>query len=119
MDRPGFQIRFNPVPKPKTLPKASKKRFKQGKKVKVWDKARGELKVDFAKRGIRSCEIMLDGCLNKSMLSFAHIDKRNNLKKDEITAVVLACQSCHQAVEKLPAKRMREYLEQIINQRSL
>lgn len=91
--------------------------IKLGKKTKAWDKARKELKIEFEQKGITTCELRFDGCWVSNWLSFAHIDKRNNLAPDELYSVVLACVPCHQVVERWPRLKMREYLENIIKNR--
>jgi hypothetical protein len=98
--------------------KKPKKGIKQiGKKTDEWEQARKELKKVFEANGVMSCELHLDGCWNKNALGFAHIDKRRNLSPDELNSVVLACNPCHEKVERLPHLEMREVLTKIIDSR--
>lgn len=90
------------------------KTIKPGKKTKEWNATIPKLKRRFSKAGIETCEIRLAGCWNNKALSFAHIDKRRELKKEELEKVVLACIPCHQQVEKMPRLEMRKTLETII-----
>jgi hypothetical protein len=92
--------------------------IKRGKKTKAWENDRRELKKEFERRGITTCEIRFSVCWNNNALSFAHIDKRRYLTRDELRqAVVLACISCHEVVERWPREKMRAYLEGIIENR--
>lgn len=92
--------------------------IKAGKKTKAWAKARAELKVEFQRKGITTCEIKMAGCYNNNALSFAHIDKRRYLAEGELKAVVLACIPCHNIVEQWPREKMRAHLENIISNRN-
>lgn len=89
--------------------------FKVGKKTKAWEQARKELKDEFFKKGITTCELRMPGCWFNNALSFAHTRKRRNM--DDIKRVVLACIPCHQIVEAWPESKMEEYLENIIKNR--
>ena len=88
-----------------------------GKKGRAWINTRASLKKDFQRWGITSCEIRFGGCWNDNALGFAHVDKRKNLGEGELTKVVLACNPCHDVVEKWPSSKMREFLEKIIKDR--
>ena len=52
-------------------------------------------------------------------LTWAHGDKRNNLKGTElITLVALGCVDCHNYIERMPRLEMREIIEGVIKARS-
>lgn len=106
---------FHPVPKPSKIVKMPKKINQIGKKTKEWNDVRDELKQKFYKGGIVECELRLPGCWKNNALSFAHIDKRRKLTKEDLYKVVLACTPCHTEVE--VKKDMREILERIIKNR--
>jgi hypothetical protein len=89
-----------------------------GKKGKAWANERANLKTQFAAWGITTCELRFGVCWNNNALGFAHVDKRRNLKPGELNKVVLACNPCHDVVEKWPAEKMRAYLENIIAERT-
>lgn len=109
---------FHPVPKPAAKGKKEPKPLKtMGKKTTEWKDFRTQLKEKFEKWGITECELKLEGCWKANALGFAHIDKRVNLRPDELTSVVLACNVCHQKVEYLPHKQMREIIQKTIDSR--
>lgn len=89
----------------------------KGKKTKAWERSRQKLKKEFLEKGITTCEIRMYGCFNDNFLGFAHIDKRRFLTDEELMKVVLACQPCHDIVERWPREKMREFLENIIKNR--
>jgi hypothetical protein len=86
-------------------------------KTKEWKKIRRKLKLEFLRRGITECELKYEGCWKDNALSFAHLDKRQHLKGDELKEVVLACTPCHQKVEYIGREKMREVLTKVINSR--
>jgi len=114
------QVNISPYSKEYQLRGKKKKEphpIRPGKKITEWKDAREQLKETFVKWGITECEIKLDRCWKNNALGFAHIDKRVNLRPDELLSVVLACTPCHQTVEAMPHKKMRELLEKIISER--
>lgn len=90
--------------------------IKAGKKTKAWNKARKELKVEFEKLGITTCEIRFTHCWFNNALSFAHTRKRRNVR--DLKRVVLACVPCHSIIEAWPEEKMEEFLEKIIESRN-
>lgn len=106
---------FNPVPKPHKGIKMPKKIKQAGKKTKEWSDVRGEIKKEFFKNKIVSYELKYKGCWKDNALSFAHIDKRRKLTKEDLYKVVLAYIPCHDIVEFDP--KMRNILELVIKNR--
>jgi len=102
-----------PVPKPVKQVKLSK--------VQIWNRIRRQLKKDFEKMGITTCELKLEGCKHDNFLGFAHTKKRREVT--DLRRVVLACQPCHEKVEfcctRWTGKRIEEYLEEIISKREV
>lgn len=90
-------------------------------KTQEWERTRRELKKKFELAGITSCEVMYDPgrCWRQFGLGFAHVDKRRHLEDGELTAVVIACNYCHDLIEKLPREEMRELIENIIKSRQV
>lgn len=114
---PDLSKEFHPVPKPapkqKKLPKPLNR---MGKKTIAWKETREEIKPKFFAAGITSCEIKRPKiCWGKNALTFAHPDKRKNIKPDELHIVVLACTPCHIWIE--PRKDMPEIIARIIKAR--
>lgn len=95
------------------------KPIRPGKKQKEWQNVRVQLKKAFTAAGITECELNLEGCWKNNALSFAHIDKRRYLSKEDLKKVVLACIPCHQVVEAMPRLEMREKLLKIIEERNV
>lgn len=113
---------FSPYPKTKQLAyfykkKETKKQALKGKKTMAWEKARANLKQQFKKMNITSCELAFNGCLGDNYLGFAHKDKRRYLQPEELYEVCLACQKCHYYIERLPRPEMRAIIEAVINNR--
>ncbi len=78
--------------------------LKPGAKTKAWQETKKELKKEFAKKGIISCEVRLPKCQGRWGLSFAHRHKRSwYLGKPKLLGsfkqVVLTCIHCHQMIE--------------------
>lgn len=76
-----------------------------GKQTVINTKANRELKKLYEATDIRSCELRLCGCTGNYMLSYAHRHKRIfYYSKPELLwdfkQSVLACQNCHQIIEK-------------------
>jgi uncharacterized protein YpbB len=119
LETPNLSQSFNPIPKPFKVVKFAKKVPQEGKKVKQWTDIRGELKKSFAKAGITSCEVRFVGCWRDNALTFAHLDKRRRLTKDDLYKVVLACIPCHTVVEAWNHEDMGKYLQLIIDKRNV
>lgn len=69
--------------------------MKLGKKGKVWNKARAELKKEFEAKGIIYCEI----CSSTFALSFHHRNKRRFNDTHIFENVLLLCAKHHQELE--------------------
>lgn len=91
--------------------------MKAGKRTKEWNEIRKELVIEFEDKGITTCEIKFAVCWRNNALGFAHLDKRRYLKGEQLRVVVLACNPCHQVIEKWPREQMRELLQDIIDAR--
>lgn len=91
---------------------------KVGHKTRVWKNTRDRLKKKFAAMGITQCELNYDGCAFNNFLGFAHGRKRRHLEGDELeTLVILACNNCHDQIERLPAEAMLTIVEKVIADR--
>ncbi len=115
---PDLSSEFHPQPKPNKKEKAKPKPIGVGKKTLEWDKEKKQLIEEFEKLEITKCEIGFDGCWKTTALGFAHLAKRRKLSIEDLGAVVLACNFCHDQVELLNAVRMRNILEAIIRERN-
>ncbi len=93
----------------------------QGPKTKAWEKARRELKVRFALWNIVYCELRYVGCAGGASLGFAHAKKRSQhpemYRSDELTRVCLACNFCHDILERKPPKEMDRIVSAVIELR--
>lgn len=108
---------FYPQPKPLAKVKMPKAMKKEGKKTKSWTEKRNELKEEFAKMGITTCEARLSMCWKNTALGFAHKAKRRKLTIDDLKDVALLCSPCHDEIEYLPAKDMEAFIQNIIDTR--
>ena len=90
-------------------------RLGPGKKSLEWEELRKELKKEFDRKKINRCEARLEGCWDKSGLTFAHPNKRRHC--EDLREVALACINCHDIIEKWPEKDMEEFVRNIINNR--
>ena len=86
-------------------------------KVSDWDNTRKSIKAVFEKAGITSCELSFYGCSGANYLSFAHSRKRREISGDELREVVLACQSCHNRLERMTHEEMYELVNLVIKGR--
>lgn len=86
-------------------------RLKAGKKTKEWDQVRAWLKVQFAKKGIQTCQLKFAGCWFDNALSFCHPAKRRNLAEGELYVAALGCTPCHDQLEVMPPTDMRRIVE--------
>lgn len=93
------------TPLKRRTPFKKRKPFRLNKNS-AWTVARARLKRIFYDKGITNCEIGLPGCVQYTMLSFAHRHKRiwyandeNRTKLGDFDQVLLACIPCHQVIE--------------------
>ncbi len=117
-DTPNLAKEFHPVPKVFKGKEPKKSTLGPGKKTTQWEGERAKLIEEFANMDITSCEIKFEGCWKNNALGFAHIDKRKNLRPEDLPSVVLACTPCHQTVEAWNNIRMRKFLLEIIKKRN-
>lgn len=93
----------------------------RGPKTRGWEKALRELKRDFASWGITSCELLYDGCQRTICLGFAHALKRSQhpemYRTDELKRVVLACNRCHDQIERMKPEQMETVCMRVIELR--
>lgn len=108
---------FYPQPKVFKAKKQPKPIKQIGKKGKLNLDANIQMKKDFEALGITECEVKLKGCWKSNALTFAHLDKRRYLKKEDLTTGVLACTPCHIEIEKYSREKMKAFLEDIIKNR--
>ena len=104
-----------PLPKGKKLPKPIKK---IGKKGQDSLDAVEQMKKDFAEIGVINCEANLKGCWHNNALSFAHLDKRRYLSKEDLLVACLICVPCHTTIEAWKRDKMRSFLQDIIDRRT-
>lgn len=91
---------------------------KIGKRGKRWIAVRRRLSIEYAAKGITSCELHYEGCFGEGALGFAHGRKRRHLKGDELeTLTILACNPCHDKIEFLPAEEMLRIVQEVITSR--
>ena len=94
--------------------------LRAGKKVKEWDRVRAKLKKQFQAQGITTCELGYDGCKRDDYLSFAHGRKRRKLEDNELeTLTILACQPCHDRIERMAHEGMLAIVQSVISERGL
>lgn len=110
---------YHPQPKPLAKVKMPKSMKKEGKKTISWADERKKLVIKFNEMNIRSCEIRFENCWKNTALGFAHLEKRRKLGPDDLGEVVLACNICHEVVERWPAEKMKDYLKLIIWKRRI
>ncbi len=88
----------------------------KNKRVKAWNRIRKRLKVEFADKGITTCEIRLPGvCAYNYNLQFAHRHKRvEYYGRPEMLGdhnqVALACSACHAEIEHDKELTKREFM---------
>lgn len=117
---PNLANEYHPIPKPNAKQKATPKPLnKIGKKTQASLDANKQMKKDFASMGIKSCEAKLKGCWKNNALTYAHLDKRRYLSKDDLTKACLLCIPCHQIIEAYPREKMRKFLQGIIDKRKV
>lgn len=89
----------------------------KGSKTRQWDNKRATLKTKFFRRGIIYCELNYEGCYRDNFLGFAHARKRHYLKDGELGDVILACNHCHDVLERMTPEAMFEAVYTIIQNR--
>jgi hypothetical protein len=90
--------------------------MKKGKWTKLWEKERAKLKKEFEEKGICYCELGFDDCFRNNFLGFAHRHKRIFYRSSpellgDFNQVILACQNCHDIIEKDRIKTEEEFLK--------
>lgn len=89
-----------------------------GRKTLANMKANARLKRKFEALGITRCELGYVNCTPDSFLTWAHGKKRRKLVGDELeTCVILACQSCHQIIERMQPDAMLAIVQSVISER--
>lgn len=88
----------------------------RGKKTREWERVRRQLKKRFMAAGITTCELKFPQCWCDNTLGFAHSRKRLDPLYDS-REVVLACGSCHTAIEGFTHEGMLEEVKAIIANR--
>lgn len=102
----------------KTVKEPKKPAFKRGPKTRKWDSDREKLKKEFHRAGITRCELNYDGCQRDNFLGFAHSKKRRNVvTTDDREEVILACQNCHDRIEKQTHVLMYNIVNLVIAER--
>lgn len=93
-------------------------RLRAGRRMNEWSNVRRKLSTDFASRGITSCELGYEGCWREKALGWAHGRKRRHLEGDELTSlVILACNPCHDKIERLLEAEMCVIVKDVIANR--
>lgn len=108
LKRTGFKV------KPGT-PKFFK--FKPGKKTKASNKANVDMKKECQRLGIFICELQFEGCW-RDPGGFAHSLKRRNITTPEqLREAVLACNHCHDIIERWTEKEMGDLVRERLKAR--
>jgi hypothetical protein len=90
-----------------------------GKKTRAWRNCVVRLKKKFERMGITSCELQYEGCWGDHSLGFAHGRKRRWLREDELESlVILACNYCHDVIERKSPEEMLAVVQETIHKRS-
>lgn len=91
-----------------------------GKKTIAWVNARARLKRKFLAAGITSCELQYPDCAGDNFLGFAHGRKRRHLQDGELESlVILACNNCHDRIERMSPEGMLAIVQSTIADRNL
>ena len=93
-------------------------------KTAQWARVRANLKNQFAKLGITKCEGHWRGCLGGMFLGFAHLVRRNDLRRDakhgspeHIGTVLLLCSICHHRLDRLSKEKIKTVGMRVIERR--
>jgi hypothetical protein len=89
-----------------------------GKKGRANAKLNRELKREFERLGITTCELGMFCCTRDDQLSFAHSLKRRHWKEGDGLIAILACWNCHWQIEKLGEAEMQPIVERVISERA-
>lgn len=93
--------------------------MKRGKKTRAWDKTRATLKKEFMRLGVTACELRYEGCKINSFLGFAHSKRRRFINDEEtLREVCLACQNCHQILDRMSHADTEAKVKEIIESRA-
>lgn len=111
--------RERPQSPTRPLLRRGKSLSRRGKKVKLWEGIRSQLKRRFTAAGILTCELKYPGCWFDNGLGFAHSKKRRHIQGEEIREVALLCNHCHGVAERLPEAKMAVLVRKIIAQRNV
>lgn len=89
-------------------------------KNRKWDKVRAEIKPEFERLGITTCELKWSGCFNYTFLGFAHSKRRRFIKTDEeMREVILACQRCHETLDRKTHEETERIVKEVIRGRMI
>jgi len=93
----------------------------RGPKTTGWEKALRELNAQFIAWGIFHCELRYPGCQLGRCLGYAHALKRSQhpemYKSDELKRVILACNHCHDIIERMAPAEMERIVDRVIELR--
>lgn len=93
---------------------------RKGKKTLAWDKVKRELKPQFERAGITTCELRRKQCTGNYFLTWAHRVKRRFITTDaELSTVVLACVNCHLEIEIMSHAAMKREVDSVIARREV
>lgn len=111
-------------PKPTKEVKQPKRINQRGKKFTEWESCKEPLEMAFKVAGYTGCVVgrymnqfeeyqeRMQKHRHWFFITWAHGDKRNNLKGDELlTLVAPACVDCHNFIEAMPREKMRAIVE--------
>lgn len=114
------QLKGNPEKTAAWIQRTRKPLPKKGKKMKKWEKTRDSLKDAFKRAGITTCELRFRYCWVDNALGFAHSKKRRNITtNEELQEVILACNTCHNRIERKPEAEMGAIVRGVINARNI
>jgi hypothetical protein len=88
---------------------------RKGRRTKEWERVRRQLKCEFTARGIQTCELRLPDCMVDNGLGFAHGYKRRHITTvAEPGRVILACNNCHDHIERQGEAAMSRIVDSVI-----
>lgn len=92
--------------------------MKQGKRGRAWSNARRKIKTDFERNGVTTCELRFEGCLINNFLGFAHSRRRRFITDEQgLFEVCLACQKCHETLDRMSHEETYQTVINIIENR--